>query len=71
LLRSQEWLNYAVIAIRAKLGAGLAVEHEDIISAVRDHDSAAARSAMEQHITKLMAEVERYWHEVFRSNGAA
>jgi len=71
LLRSQEWLNYAVIAIRAKLGEGLVVEHEGIISAVRDHNSAAARSAMEQHITKLIAEVERYWHEVFRPAGAS
>jgi len=65
LLRSHEWMNNAVIAIRTKLGTPV-VEHEKIIAAVRDHDPEAAQRIMQRHMTKMMSEVERYWDEVFR-----
>jgi len=61
LLRSRHWLNYAVIAIRAKLGAGLAVDHEEIIAAVKARNPDAALMTMQRHITTLLGEVERYW----------
>lgn len=60
LLRSQEWMNYAVIAIRAKVGSGIVVDHEKVISAVRDHNPAASRTAMRRHIMKMAEEVRQY-----------
>jgi len=75
LLRSQDWMNYAVIAIRAKVGSGIVVDHEKIISAVRDHNPAAARTAMRRHITKMTAEVrdflKRPVHPITRSRRSA
>jgi GntR family transcriptional regulator, transcriptional repressor for pyruvate dehydrogenase complex len=71
LLRSQDWMNYAVIAIRAKVGSGIVVDHEKVISAVRDHNPAAARTAMRRHIMKMTAEVKDYMkrpvHPITRS----
>jgi DNA-binding FadR family transcriptional regulator len=66
LLRSTEWMNYAIAAIRTEVGTRLVVDHEEIISAMRNRDSVAARMAMQQHITKLIEDVERYWEKAFR-----
>jgi DNA-binding FadR family transcriptional regulator len=66
LLRSQEWMNYALTAIRTKVGTSLVVDHEEIISAMKSRNPAAARIAMQQHISKLIGDVERYWNEAFR-----
>ncbi len=66
LLRSQEWMNYAVAAIRAKVGTRLAVDHEEILDAMKTRNATLARKAMENHISKLIADVERYWEQVFR-----
>jgi hypothetical protein len=75
LLRSQDWMNYAVIAIRAKMGGGIVVDHEKVISAVRDHNPAAARNAMRKHIMKMTAEVKDYMrkpmHAIIRSRRSA
>jgi hypothetical protein len=75
LLRSQDWMNYAVIAIRAKVGSGIVVDHEKVISAVRDHNPAAARTAMRRHIMKMTAEVKDYMkrpvHPITRSRRSA
>ena len=38
LLRAQEWINFAVIAIRAKVGTDFVVDHEEIIAALRDRN---------------------------------
>lgn len=64
LLRSHEWMNNAVIAIRTKLGKPI-VEHEKIIAAVKKHDANSAQEIMQNHISRMMAEVERYWDQVF------
>jgi GntR family transcriptional repressor for pyruvate dehydrogenase complex len=66
MLRSHERLNYAVIAIRAQVGVTLAVQHEEIISAVRDRDPDRALKTMQEHIAGLIDEVERYWDRAFR-----
>jgi DNA-binding FadR family transcriptional regulator len=66
LLRSQEWMNYVVTEIRAKVGTRLAVDHQKIISALKTRNSALARSAMEQHLNQLIADVNRYWSVVQR-----
>lgn len=65
LLRSQEWMNYVVTAIRAKVGTSLVVDHENILSALKERNAALARRAMERHIDKLVEDVERYW-KLFR-----
>ena len=71
LLRSQEWMNYAIIAIRAKAGSSLGVDHEKIILAVKNRNPSRAQGEMHRHITKMIAEVEHYWEDVFRqSNGS-
>ncbi|HEX4075808.1 MAG TPA: FCD domain-containing protein [Candidatus Acidoferrales bacterium] len=73
LLRSHEWVNSAVIAIRAKFGTPV-VEHEGIIAAIKEGNSLGAQELMHQHISKMISEVERYWQEEFHttpSNGKA
>jgi DNA-binding FadR family transcriptional regulator len=67
LLRSQEWMNYAVTAIRNRMGTRLAVDHEKIISALKDRDTSSARRAMEHHIDQLAADVDRYWKQFRQS----
>jgi DNA-binding FadR family transcriptional regulator len=75
LLRSQDWMNYAVIAIRAKVGSGIVVDHEKVISAVENHNPVAARTAMRRHIMKITAEVKNYMmrpiHPIARSRRSA
>lgn len=65
LLRSHEWMNNAVIAIRAKIGKPI-VDHEKLVAALRAHNPNSAQKIMEKHITRMMGEVERYWNKVFR-----
>jgi GntR family transcriptional regulator, transcriptional repressor for pyruvate dehydrogenase complex len=66
LLRSQKWMNYALVAIRARVGTRLVIDHEEIISAIKDHNAAAARMAMHRHITKVIQDVEQYWERVLQ-----
>ena len=66
LLRSQEWMNYVVTEIRAKVGTRLAVDHQKIISALKTRNSALARNAMERHLNQLIADVDQYWTVVLR-----
>lgn len=65
MLRSQEWLNHVVTAIRAKLGARLSADHEEIIRSIKARDSDAARKAMQRHIDNIIADMDRYWKQVF------
>jgi GntR family transcriptional regulator, transcriptional repressor for pyruvate dehydrogenase complex len=64
LLRSQEWMNYVVTEIRTKVGTSLVVDHQKIISALKERNSSLARKAMERHLNRLIADVERYWNRV-------
>jgi DNA-binding GntR family transcriptional regulator len=55
-----------VAAIRAKVGTRPVVDHhEEIIKAIKARQPAQARHAMERHIDKLIADVDRYWEQVF------
>jgi GntR family transcriptional repressor for pyruvate dehydrogenase complex len=65
LLRSQEWMNYIVTAIRAKVGSSLVVDHGEIVVALKGRDATLARRAMERHIDRLVHDVEQYW-KLFR-----
>ncbi len=71
LLRSQEWMNYVVTEIRNKVGTRLAVDHKKIISALKKRNSSSARKAMERHLNQLIADVERYGHQVLRQKSPA
>ncbi|MGB0010889.1 MAG: FCD domain-containing protein [Candidatus Sulfotelmatobacter sp.] len=71
LLRSQEWMNYVVTEIRAKVGSRLAVDHQKIILALKTRNVSLARRAMEQHLNELIADVERYGKLVVRRKSPA
>ena len=65
MLRSQAWLNQVIAAIRAKVGGRLVVDHEEIINAIKKRDPEMARRAMAKHLDKLIADVDRYWEQVY------
>lgn len=65
LLRSQKQLTYVVTAIRAKVHTRFVVDHEEILLAIKARKATSARQAMEQHISKLISDVEHYWEQVF------
>ena len=65
ILRSQAWLNSIIAAIRAKVGTRLVVDHDDVIRAIREKNPAQARLAMENHMTRLISDVDHYWEQVF------
>ncbi len=65
MLRSQAWLNQVIAAIRAKVGGRLVVDHDEIVNAIRSRKPDQARKAMEHHLSKLIADVDRYWEQVF------
>lgn len=68
LLRSYIDINRAVNAIRGRMGARIASGHYAIVEAIRNRDSEAARAAMGQHISELIADVSQYWREAARTN---
>jgi GntR family L-lactate dehydrogenase operon transcriptional regulator len=65
MLRSQMWLNQVITAIRTKVGGRLVVEHEPVVKALKARDPERARKAMQQHLDQLIADVDRYWEQVF------
>jgi GntR family L-lactate dehydrogenase operon transcriptional regulator len=65
MLRSQLWLNQVIATIRAKVGGRLVVDHEAILNAIKTGKPELARKAMQQHLDKLISDVDRYWEQVF------
>ena len=65
ILRSQAWLNSIIAAIRARVGTRLVVDHDDVIRAIRERNPGQARQAMENHMTRLISDVDHYWEQVF------
>lgn len=65
LLRSEGWLNHVMVAIRSRVGTRFVVDHEEILKAIRARNASAARQAMEGHIDRLVADVDRYWDQVY------
>lgn len=66
MMRSQAWLNQVIAAIRAKVGGRLVVDHEEIVQAIRARKRERARLAMQQHLTRLISDIDRYWEQVFQ-----
>ena len=65
ILRSQAWLNSIIAAIRARVGTRLVEDHDDVIRAIREKNPGQARQAMENHMTRLISDVDHYWEQVF------
>lgn len=65
MLRSQVWLSQVIAAMRTKVGGRLVVDHEAIVNAIKARKPELARKAMEHHLSKLIADVDRYWEQVF------
>jgi GntR family transcriptional regulator, transcriptional repressor for pyruvate dehydrogenase complex len=70
LLRSHEWFNDVITAIRAKVGGRRVVDHEEIVGAVKQRDVLLAKKAIEQHITRLITDIDQYWEQVFGSSNS-
>jgi len=69
VLRQQGQYTYVITYIRARVGGRLAVDHVEILEALRGRDLARAQRAVDDHLRKLMRDVERYWRQAVRSTG--
>jgi len=67
VLRGQGQYTYIITYIRKRVGGRLAVDHVEIIEAVRQRDVERAQRAVDDHLRKLMRDVERYWRRAVRS----
>ena len=57
-------------AIRSKVGTRLVVDHDDVIRGIRDRNPKQAREAMENHMARLISDVDHYWEQVFSHDHA-
>lgn len=67
VLRQQGQYTYVITYIRARVGGRLAVDHVEILEALRARDVDRAQRAVDDHLRKLMRDVERYWRQAVRS----
>ena len=67
VLRQQGQYTYVITYIRRHVGGRLAVDHVQIVEALRRRDAARAQAAVDEHLRKLMRDVERYWRHAVRS----
>ena len=68
VLRQQGQYTYVITHIRSRVGGRLAVDHVEILDALRRRDPARAQQAVDDHLRKLMRDVERYWRQAVRSS---
>ena len=68
VLRQQGQYTYVITHIRSRVGGRLAVDHVGILDALRRRDPARAQQAVDDHLRKLMRDVERYWRQAVRSS---
>jgi GntR family transcriptional repressor for pyruvate dehydrogenase complex len=69
VLRQQGQYTYIITYIRSRVGGHLAVDHVAILDALRRRDPLRAQQAVDDHLRKLMRDVERYWRQAVRSSG--
>jgi GntR family transcriptional regulator, transcriptional repressor for pyruvate dehydrogenase complex len=69
VLRQQGQYTYVITFIRTRVGGRLAVDHVEILEAMRGRELARAQRAVDDHLRKLMRDVERYWRQAVRSTG--
>lgn len=70
LLRRHGGYSQIITRVRQQSGTPLSVEHEAILEAVKGRDPGAAMRAAGDHISKLSAEIERYWSRTASINAA-
>jgi len=61
VLRHQGQYSYIITYIRRRVGGQLAVDHVEILNALRARDVHRAQRAVDDHLRRLMRDVERYW----------
>jgi GntR family L-lactate dehydrogenase operon transcriptional regulator len=66
ILRQQGRYSFIIPYIRRRVGGHLAVDHLEILEAIRRRDEERARRAVDSHLRKLMHDVERYWRQAVR-----
>jgi len=69
LLRTHRRYDLLLTSMRAAVGSRLVVDHTAIVSAIKRRDPAAARAAMEEHLSKLADDLDRYWKRRTRDRG--
>lgn len=67
VLRQQGQYTYVITYIRTRVGGRLTVDHVEILEALRRRDLPRAQRAVDDHLRKLMRDVERYWRQAVRS----
>jgi GntR family L-lactate dehydrogenase operon transcriptional regulator len=67
VLRQQGPYTYVITYIRSRVGGRLTVDHVEILAAVRGRDVGRAQRAVDDHLRRLMRDVERYWRHAVRS----
>jgi GntR family transcriptional repressor for pyruvate dehydrogenase complex len=66
ILRRQGQYAVLVPYIRRRVGGRLAVDHLEILEAMRQRDVTRAQAAVDEHMRKLMRDVDRYWRRATR-----
>jgi GntR family L-lactate dehydrogenase operon transcriptional regulator len=66
ILRQEGKYSFVVAYIRTRVGGRLAVDHREILRAIRARDGMRAQHAVDAHLRKLMRDVENYWRQAVR-----
>jgi GntR family L-lactate dehydrogenase operon transcriptional regulator len=66
LLRNHERYDFIIASMRTTVGTQLVEDHRSILDGIREHDPEKARAAMDEHLRKLIDDIDRYWR---RSQG--
>ncbi|HEV8353686.1 MAG TPA: FCD domain-containing protein [bacterium] len=66
ILRHQGHYTYIITYIRTRVGGRLAVDHRKILEGIVAHDEVRAQHAVDDHLRKLMLDIERYWRHALR-----
>jgi DNA-binding FadR family transcriptional regulator len=66
ILRQQGQYSVIITHIRRRVGGRLAVDHVEILDAMRRRDVERAQRAIDSHLRKLIRDVERYWQQSVR-----
>ena len=62
LLRSHERYGLIVASMRSVVGTSLVEDHKAVVDAIKARDPQRAMEAMDEHLRKLMDDIDRYWH---------
>lgn len=63
ILRHEGRFTYIIASIRQRVGGPLAVDHVEILNAMKSRNVGRAQRAVDHHLRRLMHDVERYWQK--------